>query len=317
MKPTSIEDCALTVRKTSTAWAPFALLLAKVLERLAEDQFLVISVKDTSRFVQFAGQGTFGLRAEVTSNHFLSPAEQLDSTQVAQLGAMGWLAPTGTPDAATPERDPDGSPNWHVDWPAPVEWSDVAEMAVQTLAKVIGVLHPSRLRFVAFDAEGSELDFPSLGLRRAQPAGSTQSETDAGQMLLAIVRTATGLENLAHDQDGDIPVRYGSVAAFVRFVDDPPRVRFHALMLDDVEPSPEVLVRLNELNAAGGPVRFFLYDLVIVAYAEIPAAPCVSEIVANTLHAFVGRCDGLGPELRRKFGGRLRPGCDTPVPVLH
>lgn len=41
----------------SEEWHPFAMSVANVLAHLTEDQFLIISAKQSSRFVQFAGQG--------------------------------------------------------------------------------------------------------------------------------------------------------------------------------------------------------------------------------------------------------------------
>ena len=64
--------------RISEEWHPFAMSVANVLTYLKEDQFLIISAKQSSRFVQFAGQGSFGLRAEVAANVFLSPGDWID-----------------------------------------------------------------------------------------------------------------------------------------------------------------------------------------------------------------------------------------------
>ncbi|PIW09503.1 MAG: hypothetical protein COW39_04670, partial [Comamonadaceae bacterium CG17_big_fil_post_rev_8_21_14_2_50_60_13] len=96
------------------AWPPFEQKLAAVLARLEEDQYLVISVKGTNRYVQFAGQGSFGMRVETTSNNYLSKPDQLDAEQVAALQQADWNDPTSDPDASAPENDPDGSPNFFV-----------------------------------------------------------------------------------------------------------------------------------------------------------------------------------------------------------
>ena len=52
----------------SVAWPPFAQKLAATLEKLQEDQYLILSVKRSNRYVQFAVQGSFGIRVETTSN---------------------------------------------------------------------------------------------------------------------------------------------------------------------------------------------------------------------------------------------------------
>ena len=305
------------VRKTSVAWGPFAHALARALEQLDEDQFLVISDKGSSRFVQFAAQGSFGLRAEVVSNAYLQPTEWFDAIDIARLGAMGWRAPTGAPDTATPELDPDGSPNFHIDCPTPVAFAEIAQTAVRALVQVLGVHHPSWLQYDAFDGAGDALDLPPLGLQRRPPKEPTREALAPRQLLLATVREATGLDGLELDEDGDVPVRYGSVAAFVRHVAEPPSVRYQGLLLCEVEPDARLQDRLNSLNDAGGPVRFYLHDDAVLAYAEIPASPFVAEHVRQTLHAFFERCDGIGPELRRQFGGELLPGCDATPLSLH
>ena len=83
------------VRK-SVAWAPFQKKLAGALAKLEEDQFLIESLKHSNRFVQFAAQGAFGMRAETTSNHYLTKQEQLDAKQLLAVKALGWVDPTGT-----------------------------------------------------------------------------------------------------------------------------------------------------------------------------------------------------------------------------
>ena len=61
----------------SVAWPPFAQKLAATLEKVQEDQYLILSVKRSNRFVQFAVQGSFGIRVETTSNSYVSKEELL------------------------------------------------------------------------------------------------------------------------------------------------------------------------------------------------------------------------------------------------
>ena len=51
--------------------------LAASLSALDEDQYLIIKRKDRPWFVQFAAQGSFGVRAELVSNSYLAPADQI------------------------------------------------------------------------------------------------------------------------------------------------------------------------------------------------------------------------------------------------
>jgi hypothetical protein len=73
----------------SKDWQLFYEKLSGVISEMIEDQMLVISEKHSNRFVQFAAQGSFGLRAEITSNFFLSQRDQLTGLQIDQLLMAG------------------------------------------------------------------------------------------------------------------------------------------------------------------------------------------------------------------------------------
>ena len=143
-------------RKLSVAWPPFEKALASALAKLEEDQYLVISAKRGDRFVQFAGQGSFGMRAETVSNGFLPKSEQLSDEQIKALVALGWSPPTGTPETSTPETEPDGSPNFFRDFAQPVRHEAIAKLAVRTLAEVLRVPHPGFLQYEAFGDDGPD-----------------------------------------------------------------------------------------------------------------------------------------------------------------
>ena len=219
--------------KTSVAWPPFAQKLATVLATLNEDQFLVILAKRSNRFVQFAGQGASGVRAESVSNQYLPRSEQLDAQQIARLKELGWQTPTGTAESSTPERDPDGSPNYFVEFASPVPFAALADLAVRTLVDVLRVPYPGFLEYEAFDADQNSIIHPELGLKRATRTTPTDKLADVADRLLATIKEATGIADLAFDDDGDIQVRYGSMAAFIRPVGDPPYVRIRSLLLID------------------------------------------------------------------------------------
>jgi hypothetical protein len=71
------------------AWDTLAGALAPCLSDLQEDEFLIISYKDAHYFVQFAGQGAFGMRAEATSNSFIEPDAVLTDDQYAMMAVIG------------------------------------------------------------------------------------------------------------------------------------------------------------------------------------------------------------------------------------
>src|SRR5574338_87685 len=88
--PQSVSAPVSAPPRRSADWPAFAQRLASVLGALQEDQYLVVSLKGTDRYVQFAAQGHWGLRAECVSNEYLSGPERLDERQLARLRDLGW-----------------------------------------------------------------------------------------------------------------------------------------------------------------------------------------------------------------------------------
>jgi hypothetical protein len=302
-------------RRFSAAWPQFTKQLSAVLKRLREDQFLVISEKRSHRFVQFAGQGSYGLRAEVVSNAYLSPEEQFDQDQLAALGRLGWQAPTGIPEqSSTPERDPDGSPNFFVDYPKPVPYSDVADMAVRTLAEVMLVPHPGMLEYNSFDRGGGALRWPKLGLRHESQA---QSSPDLAQQVLEAVRKESGIADVEYDKDGDIGLRFGSVLVWVRLSGAPKHVLIHSALVNSVEESPALLARLNAMNAGMTHMHLFLRGDRIIAVADVQAEPFQPTHLAKALREFCQLADGMDDLLQAEFGGQSAFPQPAPSAVRH
>lgn len=288
----------------SVAWPPFAQKLAATLEKLQEDQYLILSVKRSNRFVQFAVQGSFGIRVETTSNSYLSKEEQLNEQQLAALIEIGWYAPTGTPTNSTPERDPDGSPNFYIEFPAPVSCEAVANLAVRTFTEILRLPHPGNLEYEAFDEDTGAIALPDLGLRLAVPTPRTNDQ-DLATAVLATLTEVTGISDLGYDNDGDIGLRKGSALVFVRLIDEPPCVRIYSLLVRDVEESPEILVRLNDINANQSLMRFIYRNGTIFAIADVAAEPFVSAHVAQAFEHFCAIADGMDNLLQAEFGGRI------------
>ncbi len=117
--------------------------------------------------MQFAAQGFHGMRAEVVSNAFLEPPEQIPDAGVVMLAALGWDPPTSGPGVG-PALDPDGSPNHFREWGNPMDHADVAAAAIGALVEVLGVPHPGWLAYESFTSEGVALEIPGLGLRPAR-----------------------------------------------------------------------------------------------------------------------------------------------------
>jgi hypothetical protein len=301
----------------SVAWPPFAQKLATVLERLDEDQFLILSVKRSNRFIQFAAQGAFGIRIETTSNSYLEKPEQLDTCQIVTLIGDGWHVPTGIPADSTPEDDPDGSPNFYVEFPHPVSFDVVANLTVRTLAEILRVPHPASLQYEAFNENGQAIELPELGLKPGTRAPQAETKEDLSRLLRTTLRETTGISEIKFDDDGDIGFHFGSALTFVRFIDDRTYVRIYSLILRDVEASPDIFARLNDLNANETLVRFAFRNGVIYGVADISAVPFVSAHVDQAFLHFYTIVDGMDSLLQEEFGGVTAYVESIPSSVRH
>ena len=294
---------AMSPGKVSVAWVPFAEKLAKGLAKLEEDQYLILPVKRSRRFIQFAGQGSHGLRIEATGNKYLPKHEQLNVDQIAGLVKLGWNPPTGTPEASTPELDPDGSPNFCIEFPAPVKYVTVANLAVQTLREILRVPHPAFLEYESFNADSEILAFPELGLRVAQREQAPAQQQNLPLLLLEAIRETTGATDLELDGDHEVSIRFGSSLVSVRPYADRPYALVYSALLRNVEPNDQLLRTVNDLNTRERLVRWFVSGTSVFAVAEICLAPFVPEHVKTGLTHFCHVVDGVDQVLQADFGG--------------
>ena len=289
--------------KVSIAWTAFVHRLEAVLALMQEDQYLIILVKQSNRFVQFAAQGAYGLRVETTSNHFLSKRERLGQAQIRDLVAMGWGDPTGGPSASTPELDPDGSPNFFREFDDPVDFGRVAEFSVRALVEVIRVPHPAYLEYEAFDSSGKRLQFESLRMREAdRPESHDEAEQIQDVLILALLK-ATGVADLAPDDDGDIGVRIGSAAIFATVNPGGLSVRFRSPLLVDVTASARLFARLNDLNVAEDSMRFVFQNGVVHAIEDVCVKLSRPDLLIDAFRRFGSVVESLDGLLREEFGG--------------
>ncbi|HEX7528259.1 MAG TPA: hypothetical protein VF425_04065 [Thermoanaerobaculia bacterium] len=294
---------------SSPAWSAFESKLAEALAVLEEDQYLVISAKRGWAYVQFAGQGSFGVRAECVSNNYLDEAHALRAGQMTALRRIGWSAPTGTPTEASPKRQPEGSPNFFREFDRPVPYEAVARMAVRSLTGVFEIPHPGYLHYKAFDKNKRTILVPTLGLKREEPAPPPEKppeDTVDGirKLVLKAIREASGNQRLQCAADGELALRFGSAAVYVRVLEAPPFVRMFSPVLEDVEVDDRLLGRLNELNRDTRFARFLVVEERVVVSVDVPATPFVAEHVAEACLQVGSLADEIGGTLQKKFGGR-------------
>jgi hypothetical protein len=304
-----------TKKKTSVAWSPFCRKLTTVLEALDEDQFLIISEKQSGRFVQFAGQGAFGLRVETVSNHYLKKQERLDPLQRQALKNGGWNAPTGKPKKATPERDPDGSPNYFIDFEAPVSFRKVAKLAATTLNEILRVPSPIFLEYDAFDATGTPVHLPALGLKRSEKDAPPSGTAELKAQVLKVLRATTEIADLDPDEDGDITLQYGAATVFTTVMGERPCVRIFSPVLPAAKESPALLAKLNSINDGIHWLRFFFRDGSVYAVTDVQAEPLIDSHLSRSLQEFCMMADGMAISLQAEFGDSTgidwRDGCTT------
>lgn len=285
-------------------WSTLAKSLSSTLRKLKEDQYLIISIKRSSQFIQFAAQGLFGMRLEVASNYYLPDTEQLSDQQMAALNALGWNSPTRNPEHSTPEDDPHGSPNFFIDVAVPWKAKELAVLAVRTFAEVLNVSHPSGLVYEAFAKGGDSLPLPALGLRRGASLTEAEQVKALPQRLLDQVRESTGLMDLHYDDDQDIGgICYGDTTVYVRLMGNPPRyIRFFSVLLTEVNQDQKLLERLNELNADSGYMHLIAKGGAVIVFSDMLAIPFISSQIEYSLKNFCQEADSINAKIQVEFG---------------
>jgi hypothetical protein len=137
----------------------------QVLGALEEDEYLIVNIKRSNRFVQFADQGAHGMRVETVSNFYLPEDQQLGEVQHELMLKLGWNAPSNLPDEFG--HEPVGSPNYFLDLPRPLDLQQIASLAVSTLLGPLDADHPLDLEYRSFAESGEAIRWPTLKLRRA------------------------------------------------------------------------------------------------------------------------------------------------------
>ncbi|MFZ4721303.1 MAG: DUF3293 domain-containing protein, partial [Ilumatobacteraceae bacterium] len=111
------------------------------------------------------------------------------------------------------------------------------------------------------------------------------------------------------DGDGDYPLVRHSTPVYARLLPDaePPALQVFAVMLSDVEASPELMTELNDLNIASTFARIFHVDGQVLVEADLVA----ETLDPNELRAAVDQiwdvAQRIMPTLSAVFGGQLVP----------
>jgi hypothetical protein len=286
-------------------WGEFEPRLASALAAMSDGEFLVIDVVGQRTFVQFAQQKA-GMRAEVSSNAVLPPQSQLTRPQIDRLLQLGWRPPTGTVASSTPEDDAEGSPNFFLDLPAPVDTARLAKLAVSTFVEVLQVPYPSGLIPQGWAEPMTSEPPESAG---PSPTGPTPETPDSVRAKVReIVRELLRDPTVDADGKGDFQLRVGSAAVYIRPMDDMPAVAIFSPVLTRLETTDLVLREINELNKKVRFARLLAVDDAVIAATEVHVEPFVWPAVQRAITGLLHFADDLDNRLQAKIGGTLASG---------
>lgn len=112
------------------------------------------------------------------------------------------------------------------------------------------------------------------------------------------------VDNLVIDDDGDVPIRYGSVVYYVSLIDrDPPLVRVWANILRGVKKNMKLLEAINEANTTLLQCRMFWNDDAVIVSTEVVADELDKEELIEACDAIANIADEYDDALQKDFGG--------------
>ena len=303
-----------SITPVSQAWKVFVKKLVAVLKSRDSGDIVSLQSKSNGEWIQIAVQKS-NFRIECKSDHYREDKEVLTAEQIATLADIGWLAPTGTPEESTPAKDIDGSTNHFVDLPTPLTLRALSTLVVRTFAEVFDTAHPDFLEYEAYDSDGDSLFISELGLTPAIACTDASQNPKLPEQLLAAIGELTGVGGWSYDGQGDIgPIGFGSIKAYARVVEQSPYVRFYVPAVADVETTPQLLTKLNELNCVHGHMHMCLLNNCITAVSDVLVSPFNVNYVAAALGNFLQVADEFSIELQEEFGSSKAP---TQQPLWH
>jgi hypothetical protein len=107
------------------------------------------------------------------------------------------------------------------------------------------------------------------------------------------------------DQDGDLPVHFHGALFFVRIVGPVnPWVQVFSVAVADLEPSPELMSLLNNINSRIHFARAFHLNTQVIIEAELWADDVTPENFLYACQNVAGATDAFSPAILKAFGGR-------------
>lgn len=124
-------------------------------------------------------------------------------------------------------------------------------------------------------------------------------------------------EHVSRNDDGDLLLAHGSALTFVRPAVEPLRLHFASPLLTGVPESPELIGRLNLINAQIAFGRLFHRGSTVVAEMELICRPFVPEHVAIAANIMSRLADEVDDMLQDEFGGKTFFGDEVPPKIAE
>ena len=123
--------------------------------------------------------------------------------------------------------------------------------------------------------------------------------------LLDSTRKITEIESLEPDEDGDIPVDFGSSRTYLSPRPNPLSVDIYSVLLSEINSSLELFEAINKANCETlfAKLKYLPEQKQIILHHELDAKALSSESLERHI-VLIGRmADSLDSELKREFGG--------------
>jgi hypothetical protein len=304
-----------TSQSVDEAWRELMAGLAGVLERMGEDEHLLLEMPagrgpGCTPYAQFAGfDGGAMLHAELSGNTFLSAAHQLSDEWCDSLRLMGW-------------RGNDDEPNWFVEHPTK-EAAVVAAMVVGALREAFGVEHPLLLTYESFGPNADAALLLGLSATEDVPVESapvepapveptpqlptvvTPSDHDTLVKLVRMTLHARLGEMPMTDDDGDVVLTHLGQPVWVRVRDDQPAVEIMARVAHGVHSRRATAAELSVLNRDHVWTSWVLSGRDVYLRLPIPAYPFVPGHLVAMLDVFLAAMTETRDDLAFRVGGRV------------
>lgn len=306
-------------RSVEMSWVRFQRKLGDFLADLEDGATSIVHAllasdpeQGTGPFIRFsAHDGGSMIRAEAASNHVLSGPYQLTEADAAELSAAGWQAPA--PEPAGPGAPTEGGADQRSLFflvEQPRQRADlVALMSVRALRDAFGVPHPAFL-------QGGPLEPAPVVEPESDRVATGEPEFDLMQLLRPespeeldryVAQTLTEIlgREAYRDDDGDFPVRVGSVVLFVRPLTADPIIEVFSPLIRDIADRDHALLEVSILNRDAQFISYHLGGSTIVARMNVPAFPFVPNQLAVLLSRMAETLDSLDDDLSLRVGGTL------------